>query len=134
MVAGDCRGSHNLHILPVPLNWQTSYVVGADPLVRDALHQHQLGPHRRDLRPVRPRHAVGLRSARGAPSSAVQFRNAHGLRQPATLPEEDRSSTRTRGRSGAGGSTGRFEVKPPLVWNGNGKRPRPAAAKAPARS
>src|SRR5215831_2849437 len=28
MVAGDCRGSHNLHILPVPLNWQTSYWSG----------------------------------------------------------------------------------------------------------
>ncbi|MBI4560693.1 MAG: fructose 1,6-bisphosphatase, partial [Candidatus Rokubacteria bacterium] len=28
MVAGDCRGSHNLHILPVPINWQTSYWSG----------------------------------------------------------------------------------------------------------
>src|SRR5256884_2196861 len=28
MVAGDCRGSHNLHILPVPINSQTSYWSG----------------------------------------------------------------------------------------------------------
>jgi fructose 1,6-bisphosphate aldolase/phosphatase len=28
MVAGDCRGSHNLHILPMPINSQTSYWSG----------------------------------------------------------------------------------------------------------
>ncbi len=28
MVAGDCRGSHNLYILPVPINSQTSYWSG----------------------------------------------------------------------------------------------------------
>src|SRR2546430_16309194 len=28
MVAGDCRGSHDLHILPMPINSQTSYWSG----------------------------------------------------------------------------------------------------------
>ena len=63
----------------------------------------------------------------------MQFRGAHGVRQPATLPEEEleyQDGWKERRRR----LDARFDVKPPLVWNGNGKRPRPTAAKAPARS
>ena len=61
---------------------------------------------------------------------AVQFRTAHGIKQPATLPEDELEyqegwkERRTR-------LDGRFEVKPPLVWNGDGKR---TTSKAPARA
>ena len=60
---------------------------------------------------------------------AVQFRSAHGIKQPATLHEDELEyqegwkERRTR-------LEGRFEVKPPMVFNGNGKK----AARIPAKA
>ncbi len=70
MVAGDCRGSHNLHILPMPINSQTSYWSGPILSAVTLVVQHPYGPHRRHLGPVRARHTVG----RGA-SHRVQARH-----------------------------------------------------------
>lgn len=88
IVPGDCRGSHNLHILAVPINWQTSYWSG--PILSAValsinIHTGRIG-------------AVSDQFALGTPwdwvrqqaaSLMVQFRAAHGVRQPATLPEDE---------------------------------------------
>jgi fructose 1,6-bisphosphatase len=65
---------------------------------------------------------------------AVQFRNAHGIKQPATLHEDELEyqegwkERRTR-------LEGRFELRPPLVWNDNGKKGAGrSAGKVPARA
>jgi hypothetical protein len=65
---------------------------------------------------------------------AVQFRNAHGIKQPATLHEDELEyqegwkERRTRLEK-------QFKVKPPLSFNGNGhQEPKPSAAKTPARA
>ena len=62
---------------------------------------------------------------------AIQFRTAHGVKQPATLPEDELEyqegwkERRTR-------LDRRFESKPPLVWNGNGRHtPKVRASKTP---
>jgi fructose 1,6-bisphosphate aldolase/phosphatase len=132
MVAGDCRGSHNLHILPVPLNWQTSYWSG--PILSCVTLSVNINTGR--IGAISDQFALGTPwdwVRQRASELAVQFRNAHGVRQPATLPEEELEyqegwkERRLR-------LDGKFIVKPPLVWNGNGKRPKPAASKAPARS
>jgi hypothetical protein len=55
------------------------------------------------------------------------------VRQPATLPEEEleyQDGWKERRRR----LDARFDVKPPLVWNGNGKRLKPAAVKTSTRS
>jgi len=52
---------------------------------------------------------------------AVQFRTAHGIRQPATLHEEELEYQEGWKERRARLET-KFEVKPPLVWNGGGKR------------
>lgn len=87
-VPGDCRGSHNLHILPVPINWQTSFWSGPIlPAVTLSINIHsgRIG-------------AVSDQFSLGTPwdwvrqqasSLIVQFRAAHGVRQPATLPEDE---------------------------------------------
>jgi fructose 1,6-bisphosphate aldolase/phosphatase len=132
MVAGDCRGSHNLHILPVPLNWQTSYWSG--PILSCVTLSININSGR--IGAISDQFALGtpwdwVRTR--ASELAVQFRSAHGVRQPATLPEEEleyQDGWKERRRR----LDARFEVKPPLVWNGNGKRPKPAGVKASARS
>jgi fructose 1,6-bisphosphate aldolase/phosphatase len=124
MVAGDCRGSHNLHILPVPLNWQTSYWSG--PILSCVtlsinINSGRIGAISDQFALGTPRDWVRTRAS----ELAVQFRNAHGVRQPATLPEEEleyQEGWKERRRR----LDGRFDVKPPLVWNGNGKRSKPA--------
>jgi hypothetical protein len=64
---------------------------------------------------------------------AVQFRTAHGIKQPATL-HEDELEYQEGWKERRGRLEARFELKPPLVWNGNGKQGRERAAKAPARA
>jgi hypothetical protein len=65
---------------------------------------------------------------------AVQFRNAHGIKQPATL-HEDELEYQEGWKERRARLEARFEVRPPLVWNGNGKKGAGrAAGKAPARS
>jgi fructose 1,6-bisphosphate aldolase/phosphatase len=122
MVAGDCRGSHNLHILPVPINWQTSYWSG--PIVSCVTLSVNLNAGR--IGAISDQFALGTPwdwVRQRASELAVQFRTAHGIRQPATLHEDELEyqegwkERRTR-------LEGRFEVKPPLVWNGNSRRSR----------
>jgi fructose 1,6-bisphosphate aldolase/phosphatase len=133
MVAGDCRGSHNLHILPVPINWQTSYWSG--PIVSCITLSVNLTAGR--IGAISDQFALGTPwdwVRQRAAELAVQFRTAHGIKQPATLHEDELEyqegwkERRTR-------LEGRFELKPPLTWNGNGKKAagRPAV-KAPARA
>jgi hypothetical protein len=62
---------------------------------------------------------------------AVQFRTAHGIRQPATL-HEDELEYQDGWKERRQRLDGQFAVKPPLVWNGNGKaaQPAPSASRA----
>jgi hypothetical protein len=62
---------------------------------------------------------------------AVQFRGAHGIKQPATL-HEDELEYQEGWKERRHRLESRFEVKPPLVFNGNGKKAR-TPAKAGAR-
>lgn len=88
MVAGDCRGSHYLHILPVPINSQTSYWSG--PILSAItlscnIHTGRIGA-------ISDQFALGTpwdQVRRQASELAIQFRGAHGIRQPATLHEDE---------------------------------------------
>jgi fructose 1,6-bisphosphate aldolase/phosphatase len=131
MVAGDCRGSHNLHILPVPINWQTSYWSG--PIVSCVTLSVNLATGR--IGALSDQFALGtpwdwVRQRAG--ELAIQFRTAHGIKQPATLHEDELEyqegwkERRTR-------IEGRFEVKPPLTWNGNGRKARARGVKLSSR-
>jgi fructose 1,6-bisphosphate aldolase/phosphatase len=132
MVAGDCRGSHNLHILPVPINWQTSYWSG--PIVSCITLSVNLNSGR--IGAISDQFSLGTPwdyVRHRASELAVQFRLAHGIKQPATLHEDELEyqegwkERRTRLES-------RFELKPPLTWNGsNGKKPLAKPLKAVAR-
>jgi fructose 1,6-bisphosphate aldolase/phosphatase len=131
MVAGDCRGSHNLHILPVPINWQTSYWSG--PILSCVtlsvnIHTGRIGAISDQFALGTPWDWVRQRAS----ELAVQFRTAHGIRQPATL-HEDELEYQEGWKERRARLDGRFDLRPPLVWNGNGKRPRAMAAKAPGR-
>jgi fructose 1,6-bisphosphate aldolase/phosphatase len=130
MVAGDCRGSHNLHILPMPINSQTSYWSG--PILSCVTLSVNVNAGR--IGAISDQFALGTPwdwVRQRASELAVQFRTAHGIRQPATLHEDELEyqegwkERRTR-------LDGRFEVRPPLVWNGNGKTAKPAPARATA--
>ena len=118
MVAGDCRGSHNLHILPMPINSQTSYWSG--PILSAItlsvnIHTGRIGA-------ISDQFALGTpwdEVRRRASDLAIQFRMAHGIRQPATLHEDELEyqegwkERRTRLER-------QFEVRPPLTFGGNG--------------
>ncbi len=88
MVAGDCRGSHNLHILPMPINSQTAYWSG--PILSAItlscnIHTGRIGA-------ISDQFALGTawdQVRRQAGDLAIQFRNAHGVKQPATLHEDE---------------------------------------------
>ena len=123
MVAGDCRGSHNLHILPMPINSQTSYWSG--PILSCItlscnIHTGRIGA-------ISDQFALGTpwdEVRRKASDLAIQFRLAHGVKQPATLHEDELEyqegwkERRTRLER-------EFRVAPPLTFsgaNGNGHR------------
>jgi fructose 1,6-bisphosphate aldolase/phosphatase len=133
MVAGDCRGSHNLHILPVPINWQTSYWSG--PILSCVTLSINLNAGR--IGAISDQFALGTpwdwvrnRTA----ELAVQFRAAHGIRQPATL-HEDELEYQEGWKERRARLEARFEFKPPLTWNsGNGRKPPVRAVKAAARA
>ena len=118
MVAGDCRGSHNLHILPVPINSQTSYWSG--PILSCLtlscnIHTGRIGA-------ISDQFALGTpwdEVRRQASALAIQFRLAHGIKQPATLHEDEleyQEGWKERRRR----LEGRFELKPPLTFTRNG--------------
>ncbi len=120
MVAGDCRGSHNLHILPVPINWQTSYWSG--PIISAItlsvnIHTGRIGAVSDQFALGTPWDYVRQRAS----ELAVQFRTAHGIKQPATL-HEDELEYQDGWKERRARLEKKFEVKPPLVWNGGGKK------------
>ena len=118
MVAGDCRGSHYLHILPVPINSQTSYWSG--PIISAItlscnIHSGRIGA-------ISDQFALGTpwdEVRRRASELAIQFRTAHGIKQPATLHEDELEyqegwkERRTRLER-------QFTVRPPLTFGANG--------------
>jgi fructose 1,6-bisphosphate aldolase/phosphatase len=117
MVAGDCRGSHNLHILPVPINSQTSYWSG--PILSAItlscnIHTGRIGA-------ISDQFALGTpwdEVRRRASELAIQFRAAHGIKQPATL-HEDELEYQEGWKERRARLEQRFEVKPPLTFEGN---------------
>ncbi|MFQ5896656.1 MAG: fructose 1,6-bisphosphatase [Candidatus Methylomirabilia bacterium] len=120
MVAGDCRGSHNLHILPVPINWQTSYWSG--PILSAVtlsvnIHAGRIGAVSDQFALGTPWDYVRQRAS----ELAIQFRTAHGIRQPATL-HEDELEYQEGWKQRRARLEKQFEVKPPLVWNGGGRK------------
>ncbi len=73
----------------------------------------------------------------GPPATAItslpySADSAHGIKQPATL-HEDELEYQVGWKERRGRLESRFELKPPLVWNGNGKKGRERAAKAMTR-
>ena len=136
MVAGDCRGSHNLHILPVPINSQTSYWSG--PIL--SCLTLSCNVHTGRIGAISDQFALGTpwdEVRRQASALAIQFRLAHGIKQPATLPDDEleyQDGWKERRRR----LEAQFELKPPLSFTRNGHGngdggtaalPRPAAAR-----
>jgi fructose 1,6-bisphosphate aldolase/phosphatase len=119
MVAGDCRGSHNLHILPVPINSQTSFWSG--PILSAItlscnIHSGRIGA-------ISDQFALGTpwdEVRRRASDLAIQFRLAHGIKQPATL-HEDELEYQEGWKERRNRLERQFEVKPPLAFGGNGQ-------------
>ena len=118
MVAGDCRGSHNLHILPMPINSQTSYWSG--PILSAItlsvnIHTGRIGA-------ISDQFALGTpwdQVRRRASDLAIQFRLAHGTKQPATL-HEDELEYQEGWKERRARLERQFEVKPPLTFGRNG--------------
>jgi fructose 1,6-bisphosphate aldolase/phosphatase len=119
MVAGDCRGSHHLHILPVPINSQTSYWSG--PILSCItlscnIHTGRIGA-------ISDQFALGTpwdEARRRASELAIQFRTAHGIKQPATL-HEDELEYQEGWKERRARLERHFELKPPLSVGGNGR-------------
>jgi fructose 1,6-bisphosphate aldolase/phosphatase len=133
MVSGDCRGSHNLHIIPMPINSQTSFWSG--PIISAVtlsvnIHTGRIGA-------ISDQFALGTpwdEVRRTASQLAIQFRNAHGIRQPATL-HEDELEYQEGWKERRARLEQAFEVKAALTFGGNGNghaAPAPMAAKAAA--
>ncbi len=125
MVAGDCRGSHHLHILPVPINWQTSYWSG--PII--SCVTLSVNVHTGRIGAISDQFALGtpwdwVRNK--ASELAIQFRTAHGIRQPATL-HEDELEYQEGWKERRARLEQKFEFKPPIVFNGGGKRVKTSA-------
>jgi fructose 1,6-bisphosphate aldolase/phosphatase len=128
MVAGDCRGSHNLHALPVPINWQTSYWSG--PIVSCVTLSVNLATGR--IGAISDQFALGTPwdwVRQRASELAVQFRTAHGIKQPATL-HEDELEYQEGWKERRARLEDRFEVKPPFSPNGHGRVSRGRRARA----
>jgi fructose 1,6-bisphosphate aldolase/phosphatase len=88
IVAGDCRGSHNLHIIPVPINSQTAYWSG--PII--SCMTASVNRHTGRIGAISDQFALGttwdyIRTE--AQRKMVEFRNSVGSQQPGTLPVEE---------------------------------------------
>jgi fructose 1,6-bisphosphate aldolase/phosphatase len=121
MVAGDCRGSHNLHILPMPINSQTSYWSG--PILSALtlscnIHTGRIGAISDQFALGTPWDQVRARAS----ELAVQFRTAHGIKQPATL-HEDELEYQEGWKERRARLEKSFRVQAPLTFNGNGASP-----------
>ncbi|MBI2216512.1 MAG: fructose 1,6-bisphosphatase [Candidatus Rokubacteria bacterium] len=120
MVAGDCRGSHNLHILPMPINSQTSYWSG--PII--SVITLSVNIHTGRIGAISDQFALGTpwdEVRREASRLAIQFRNAHGIRQPATL-HEDELEYQEGWKERRARLEQQFEVRPPLTFATNGSK------------
>jgi fructose 1,6-bisphosphate aldolase/phosphatase len=138
MVAGDCRGSHNLHILPMPINSQTSYWSG--PIISAItlscnIHTGRIGAISDQFALGTPWDSV----RRQASDLAIQFRNAHGVKQPATL-HEDELEYQEGWKERRARLEKQFQVQPPLTFGSNGHgsanggaQPQKAGARASGR-
>ena len=133
MVAGDCRGSHHLHILPMPINSQTSYWSG--PIISAVtlscnIHTGRIGAISDQFALGTPWDSV----RRQASDLAIQFRAAHGIRQPATL-HEDELEYQEGWKERRSRLERQFELKPPLTFgtNGHGANGKRTAKAAPTR-
>jgi fructose 1,6-bisphosphate aldolase/phosphatase len=118
MVAGDCRGSHHLHILPVPINSQTSYWSG--PIL--SCFTMSVNLHTGRIGAISDQFALGTpwdEVRRRASELAIQFRTAHGIKQPATL-HEDELEYQEGWKERRARLEQRFEVRPPLTFTGDG--------------
>ena len=118
MVAGDCRGSHYLHILPVPINTQTSYWSG--PIISAItlscnIHTGRIGAISDQFALGTPWDEVRRRAA----ELAIQFRTAHGIKQPATL-HEDELEYQEGWKERRNRLERAFTVQPPLTFGANG--------------
>jgi fructose 1,6-bisphosphate aldolase/phosphatase len=119
MVAGDCRGSHNLHILPMPMNSQTSFWSG--PIISAItlscnIHTGRIGA-------ISDQFALGTpwdEVRRRASDLAIQFRNAHGIKQPATL-HEDELEYQEGWKERRARLERQFEFRPAFTLGGNGQ-------------
>src|SRR2546425_5169059 len=88
MVAGDCRGSHYLHILPMPINSQTSFWSG--PIISAVTLSCNI--HTRRIGAISDQFSLGTpwdEVRRRASELAIQFRLGPRVKQPATLPQDD---------------------------------------------
>ena len=124
MVAGDCRGSHYLHILPMPINSQTSYWSG--PIISAItlscnIHSGRIGAISDQFALGTPWDYVRAKAS----ELAVQFRAAHGIRQPATLPE-DELEYQEGWKERRARLEREFRIQPPLTFGGNGNGHAPA--------
>jgi fructose 1,6-bisphosphate aldolase/phosphatase len=131
MVAGDCRGSHNLHILPVPINSQTSFWSG--PILSAVTMSCNI--HTGRIGAISDQFALGTpwdEVRRRASDLAIQFRNAHGIKQPATL-HEDELEYQEGWKERRNRLERQFTFQPPLTFGGNGKSTNGQEA-APARA
>src|SRR3989442_4680725 len=119
MVAGDCRGSHYLHILPMPINSQTSYWSG--PILSAVTRSCNIHTGRTSA--ISDQFALGRpwdQVRRTAGELAIQFRLAHGVKQPATL-HEDELEYQEGWKERRARLERQFRVSPPLTFgNGNG--------------
>jgi fructose 1,6-bisphosphate aldolase/phosphatase len=120
IVAGDCRGSHYLHILPMPINSQTSYWSG--PIISAITLSLNINTGR--IGAISDQFALGTPwdyVRQKASELAIQFRHAHGVKQPGTL-HEDELEYQEGWKERRSRLEQKFEVKPPMVWNGPGKK------------
>ena len=120
IVAGDCRGSHYLHILPMPINSQTSYWSG--PIISAVTLSVNTNTGR--IGAISDQFALGTpwdHVRQKASELAIAFRHAHGVKQPGTL-HEDELEYQEGWKERRSRLEQKFEVKPPFVWNGSGKK------------
>src|SRR6266581_3333399 len=109
---------HNINILPMPINSQTSYWSG--PILSAItlsvnIHTGRIGA-------ISDQFALGTpwdQVRRRASDLAIQFRLAHGTKQPATL-HEDELEYQEGWKERRARLERQFEVKPPLTFGRNG--------------
>jgi len=106
----------------VPINWQTSYWSG--PILSAItlscnIHTGRIGAISDQFAQGTPWDEVRRRAS----ELAIQFRMAHGIKQPATL-HEDELEYQEGWKERRARLESRFEVRPPLTFgNGNGHGP-----------